>query len=55
MTDYAEYITEINRLKREIHDACLAKQWHKAAELSSQLKGCAYSLYAECVQKMVTQ
>lgn len=52
MTDYAESITEINRLKREIHDACLAKEWMIARLLANELKHISASLSRYCLSKM---
>ena len=54
MTDYAEYLTQIDRLRREIHDACKAGEWGKAQGAASQLHQCTYDLHLYLVRKSLT-
>lgn len=51
MTDYAEFLTEIDRLRREIHDACKAGEWFKAWMASADLEDRSYDLRKFCLSK----
>ena len=51
MTDYAEYLTQIDRLRREIHDACKAGEWVKARKLAGKLEECSANFYNYCFRQ----
>jgi hypothetical protein len=51
MTDYAEFLTEIDRLRREIHDACKAGKWEQAMNAADRLKADAHALRVHCYDK----
>lgn len=52
MTDYAEFLTEIDRLRREIHDACKLGEWKIATYRAADLERTSNELRAHCASLM---
>lgn len=52
MTDYAEFLTEIDRLRREIHDACKSKDVELAQGMTWRLRITAKEFETKLIEKV---
>lgn len=55
MKDYSESILEVDKLRKEIHNATLAKQWWKASALTNDLLVAVAELKIEFHEKQKDQ
>lgn len=52
MTDYAESTVVIVRLRRQLHDALLKKDWDAAAKLADRLALAAHQVRLYCLVQL---